>query len=152
VSQSKRLFPMSLLGFVVAAALVLLVGLVFFAPSNTATAGALSADQVAKRLAPVASLEFAASGPAHALRSGEVVYSGLCVACHGTGAAGAPKLGDKAAWKARIAQGYQTLVKHATEGYKGMPAKGGGADLDPQEVARAVAWIADQGGAGFKEP
>jgi len=66
--------------------------------------------------------------------------------------AGAPKAGDKKAWAPRIAQGYDTLVKHATEGYKGMPPKGGGADLDPQEVARAVAWMANQGGASFKEP
>lgn len=152
MSQSKRIFPLSLLGFVAVAVLVLVLGLAFFAPSSTASAGALSEAAVAARLAPVATVEFASSAPAHALRGGKDVYAGLCVACHGAGVAGAPKLGDKGAWKARIAQGYDTLVKHATEGYKGMPAKGGGADLDPQEVARAVAWIADQGGASFKEP
>jgi len=152
MSQSKRIFPLSLLGFVVAAFLVLIVGLVFFAPSSTAAAGSMTADAIAARLAPVARLDLASSAQAHALRGGEAVYSGLCVACHATGAAGSPKLGDKAAWKARIAQGFDTLVKHATEGYKGMPPKGGGTDLDPQEVARAVAWMADRGGASFKEP
>lgn len=52
-------------------------------------------------------------------------YQASCFACHGTGAAGAPKLGDKAAWKARIAQGKSTLYSHSIDGFKGMPPKGG---------------------------
>ncbi|VAW90960.1 hypothetical protein MNBD_GAMMA23-1566 [hydrothermal vent metagenome] len=52
-------------------------------------------------------------------------YQASCFACHGTGAAGAPVLGDKAVWKARIAQGKSTLYKHAIVGFKGMPPKGG---------------------------
>jgi len=113
----------------------------------------MTPDAIAARLAPVGRLEFASIGtPARTLKDGEAVYAGLCVACHGSGAAGAPKLGDKKAWRPRIAQGLETLIKHATEGYKAMPPKGGGADLDPVEVARAVAWMADQGGANFKAP
>ena len=75
-------------------------------------------------------------------------YQTACFACHGTGAAGAPKLGDKAAWKPRLAQGLATLEKHAIEGYKGktgfMPAKGGRADLSDAVVKAAVKYIADQ--------
>jgi cytochrome c5 len=152
MTPSKRLFPLYLLGFVAVAVLVLVVGLLFFAPSSTASPDKLTAPAIAARLAPVAGVELAGAGAAHTLKNGETVYGGLCIACHGTGAAGAPKLGDKAAWKARIAQGFDTLVKHATEGYKSMPAKGGGADLDAQEVARAVAFIANKAGASFKEP
>jgi cytochrome c5 len=152
MTPSKRIFPTSLLGFVAAAAAFLVVGLMFLAPSSSATADKMTAEAIATRLTPVASEEFASTGGPHTQKNGETVYSGLCVACHGTGVAGAPKFGDKAAWKTRIAQGFDTLVKHATEGYKGMPAKGGGADLDPQEVARAVAYMADKGGATFKEP
>ena len=152
MTASKRIFPTSLLGFVAAAAAFLVVGLVFLAPSSSASPDKITAEAIAARLTPVAREEFAAAGGPHTLKNGEAVYSGLCIACHGTGVAGAPKFGDHAAWKARIAQGYDTLVKHATEGYKGMPAKGGGADLDPQEVARAVAYMADRGGATFKEP
>jgi cytochrome c5 len=59
-----------------------------------------------------------------AAKSGESVYANACIACHGSGAAGAPKLGDKAAWAPRLAQGNATLVLHATQGFKGMPAKG----------------------------
>jgi cytochrome c5 len=75
-----------------------------------------------------------------------------CTACHATGAAASPKTGDTAAWTPRIKQGYDTLVKHAVEGFKAMPAKGGNADLDPIEVARGVVYMANQSGGKFKEP
>ena len=150
---SKQIFPSYLLWFVAAGVVVAVAGIFAFPPLRAKASADLSSDAISARLAPVARIEFTPSGAAtHALKSGEAVFSGLCVACHGAGVAGAPKVGDKKAWGPRIAQGFDTLVKHATEGYKGMPPKGGGADLDPQEVARAVAWMADQGGASFKEP
>jgi cytochrome c5 len=150
---SSRIVPQYLIGVVVAAIVVGLVGMLLFPPLRAKSSAELSADAVAARLAPVARVEVAGGGgAARVLKTGDAVYAGLCVACHGAGIAGAPKLGDKKAWGPRIAQGFDTLVKHATEGYKGMPPKGGGTDLDAQEVARAVAWMADQGGASFKEP
>lgn len=51
-------------------------------------------------------------------------YNKACVACHGSGAAGAPKTGDKAAWAPRLKQGEATLLAHVKNGYKAMPAKG----------------------------
>ncbi|MCK4709380.1 MAG: cytochrome c5 family protein, partial [Gammaproteobacteria bacterium] len=54
---------------------------------------------------------------------GKGTYQSACFACHGTGAAGSPKFGDKGAWKNRIAQGMGTLFDHAINGFKGMPAK-----------------------------
>lgn len=82
---------------------------------------------------------------AHAQGAGENTYKMACFACHGTGAAGAPKFGDKAAWKDRIAQGNDTLYKHAIEGYQGsagfMPAKGGRADLSDADVKAAVDYM-----------
>jgi cytochrome c5 len=86
------------------------------------------------------------------LQSGAAVYTAVCAACHTTGAAGAPKLGDAASWSARLAKGYDTLVKHAIQGIGAMPAKGGNPDLDDVEVARAVVYMANQSGAKFKEP
>ncbi len=86
------------------------------------------------------------------LQSGEAVYKATCAACHASGAAGAPKTGDAAAWSARIAQGYDMVLKHAIEGLRTMPAKGGNGDLDNVEVARAVVFMANQSGAKFKEP
>lgn len=82
---------------------------------------------------------------ANAEGAGEKTYKMACFACHGTGAAGAPKYADKAAWKDRIAQGNDTLYKHAIEGYQGktgfMPAKGGRADLSDADVKAAVDYM-----------
>jgi len=82
---------------------------------------------------------------AQANANGQQTYQQACFACHGTGAAGAPKLGDKAAWADRIAQGNDTLYKHAIEGFKGakgfMPAKGGRADLSDDAVKAAVDYM-----------
>ena len=77
--------------------------------------------------------------------SGEQVYNTVCFACHATGAAGAPKLEDKADWAPRIAQGEDTLVKHAIEGFQGqkgvMPPKGGRVDISDEAVKAAVEFM-----------
>lgn len=74
--------------------------------------------------------------------AGEGVFKKVCSMCHQTGAAGAPKLGDKSDWGPRIAQGKDTLYKHALEGFNGakgaMPAKGGNPSLSDDEVKSAV--------------
>ncbi|HEX9172926.1 MAG TPA: c-type cytochrome [Telluria sp.] len=109
---------------------------------------------VAQRLRPVADEGFNlvdANAP-RVLQSGQAVYTAICAACHTTGAAGAPKLGDASAWSARIAQGFDTLLKNAIHGIRAMPAKGGNPDLDDVEVARAVVYMANQSGAKFQEP
>ena len=72
---------------------------------------------------------------------GESVYKSSCMACHATGAAGAPKVGDTAAWKARIGQGMDTLLKHALEGFKAMPPRGGNASLSDEAVKAAVEYM-----------
>jgi len=85
-----------------------------------------------------------AGDPVH----GKVVYAGTCAACHAVGVAGAPKLGDNTAWAPRLAQGMDVLVDHATHGFQGkagvMPPKGGGMQLSDQDVADAVAYMAEQ--------
>ncbi|MCG6887308.1 MAG: c-type cytochrome [Proteobacteria bacterium] len=73
--------------------------------------------------------------------AGEKTYKMACFACHGTGAAGAPKFGDKAAWAPRIKQGMATLDEHAIKGFKAMPAKGGRSDLSDADVKAAVAYM-----------
>jgi cytochrome c5 len=75
-----------------------------------------------------------------------VIYGNLCGACHTSGAGGAPKL-EKAAWAARIAQGVDTLHKHAIEGFTGtegmMPAKGGNPSLTDEQVIATVDWMVE---------
>ncbi|MDP3785615.1 MAG: c-type cytochrome [Undibacterium sp.] len=113
-----------------------------------------SPEAIAARISPVANEGYTlidANAP-KVLQTGEAVYKAACLACHGTGAAGAPKFGDAAAWGTRIAQGYDKVLKNAVEGLRGMPAKGGNADLDDVEVARAVVYMANASGGKFKEP
>ena len=103
---------------------------------------------IAQRIKPVGEVTVASQvmnavvPVAQASADGKSVYSGKCAACHASGVAGAPKLGDKAAWTARIAQGNDTLYTHAIKGYQGkkgfMPAKGGFMDLSDAEVKAAV--------------
>lgn len=79
---------------------------------------------------------------------GKVIYDQLCGACHKSGAGGAPLITDKAAWAPRIAQGADTLIKHATEGFTGkagiMPARGGNPSLNDEQVKASVHWMIDQ--------
>jgi len=76
---------------------------------------------------------------------GKKVYDTACVVCHQTGVAGAPKIGDKAAWADRIAQGEATLAERAIKGFQGktgmMPPKGGRADLSDEDVKAAVSYM-----------
>lgn len=113
--------------------------------------------EVAARIGPVARVAVAgqdnsalapeAAAPAVAAEDlpGETVYNQACVACHGAGIAGAPALGDKAAWAPRIAQGMDTLHAHSIQGYQGkagyMPPKGGRTDLSDQSVINAVDYM-----------
>lgn len=77
-------------------------------------------------------------------RSGEDVYNAACMACHGTGAAGAPKIGDPAAWAERIAQGNDSLYEHAINGLNGMPAKGLCMDCSEEEIQVAVDFMVEK--------
>lgn len=80
----------------------------------------------------------ASAAGASGARSGEDVYSSKCATCHASGAAGAPKQGDVAAWGPRISKGNDTLYKHAIGGFNGMPAKGLCFDCSDDEIKAAV--------------
>lgn len=109
-----------------------------------------------ERIKPFATLDAVDPTVVVAEKSGQDVYGAACVACHGTGAMGAPRFENKGDWGPRIAQGFDTLLKHAIEGFTGkngtMPPRGGIADLKDGEVARAVAYMANSAGADFKAP
>ncbi len=110
------------------------------------------AAQIEERIKPVAMVEVGGDSGPHVEKSGEEVVKAACAACHAIGAMGSPKIGDKSAWGPRIAQGYKTLIKHATEGLRAMPARGGNPDLTDGEIASAVAYMANQAGAKFSAP
>lgn len=106
--------------------------------------------KVEENIKPVAVVEVAAADTgAKVEKSGEEVVKAGCAMCHAAGLMNAPKIGDKAQWEARIAQGYETLVKHAIDGIRTMPARGGNPALSDTEVAGAVKYMANAAGAGF---
>ena len=158
--QSFIRTPKQLIAVVAGFFLVIVIGIIllvsFVTTDKLEGAGteSLGEEAVAARLRPVAEEGFTlvdANAP-KVLQAGDAVYTAVCAACHSAGVAGAPKVGAAGDWTARLAQGYDTLVKHAIEGIRAMPAKGGNPDLDNLEVERAVVYMANQSGAKFKEP
>ncbi len=111
-------------------------------------------DAIAERLAPVGQLclqgqdcgtaaaPAAASGGGDEI-DGEGIYNNICMACHETGAAGAPVRADEAAWAERTEQGFATLLEHAINGIGAMPARGGNPNLSDEEMEAAVAYMVE---------
>ncbi len=149
IKNPKQLLWASIFAFVVP--VFIIIGLVHYVTSgNKPAAGAVNSEKaVAERLQKVGAVEIRdANRP---LKSGEDVYKAQCAACHATGAAGSPKFQDAAAWGPRIKTGFDALVNSALKG-KGAMAPQGGGDHSDVEVARAVAFMANAGGAKFDEP
>lgn len=156
VSISDRVFVKNfamLLGVLVAMTFVLFVLAQMVAaqlPTEDTAELLAKKDALAERISPVGQLVVAGgSGStggttqvASAAVDGKATYDTTCAVCHVAGVAGAPKLGDKAAWTPRIAQGIDTLYQHAINGFQGtvgfMPAKGGNASLADDAVKAAV--------------
>jgi len=153
IKTPRQLITVVILAFVVPVIVIILLA-IFVTGSKSGGAGsdAMTPEAVADRLMPVGTVALQQASGARALQGGEAVYKAACAVCHTAGVAGAPKTGDAGAWSTRLKQGFDTLVKHAVEGFKTMPAKGGNPDLDPVEVARAVAFMGNQSGGKFTEP
>jgi len=105
------------------------------APAGGTAVQAAPAAVAAAPAAPAAAPAKAASG------AGKSTYDSVCMACHSTGVAGAPKLGDKAAWAPRVKQGKDALYNSALKGKGAMPAKGGNASLSDDAVKAAVDYM-----------
>ncbi len=161
IKTPKQLLWTSFFAFVVP--VVIIMGLVAYVTSDSKPAGSSQAERfalggltaqdqergVAQRVAKVGTVEIRdANRP---LKSGEEVFNAQCAACHTTGAAGAPKLGDAGAWAARIKTGYEALLTSALKGKGAMGAQGGG-DFDDIEIGRAVVHLVNSAGAKFAVP
>jgi cytochrome c5 len=85
-------------------------------------------------------------------RSGKEVVEASCFACHGSGASGAPKIGDKQAWAKRTAQGLTSLTATALKGIRQMPPHGGNLNLTDNEIERAITYMVNQSGGNWTEP
>lgn len=152
IKTPKQLAWAVLLAFVVPVVIIiLLANYVSTAAKPAAGTGALDAQAVAERIAAVAHVEVKSANDASAMKTGEQVFQAQCSACHASGAAGAPKFGDAAAWGPRIKSGVEALLTSALKGKGNMGPQGGG-DFSDFEIQRAVVYMANNGGAKFDEP
>lgn len=152
IKTPKQLAWAVLFAFVVPVlVIILLANYVTTGSKPAAGTGALDPQAVAERIAPVAHVEVKDGNDTGALKTGEQVFQAQCSACHATGAAGAPKFGDAAAWGPRIKSGVEALLNSALKGKGNMGPQGGG-DFSEFEIQRAVVYMANAGGAKFDEP
>lgn len=148
-TSSNQTLRTVLLSFVLP--LVIVVGLVAgFLSSNKATTTSTGSEKaIAQRIQKVGVVAIREAN--REMKTGEQAFTAQCAACHATGAAGSPKVGDAGAWGPRIQTGFDSLLNSALKGKGNMGAQGGG-DLSDLEVARAVVYMANAGGAKFEEP
>ena len=149
IKTPKQLLLAVFLSFVVP--IFIIIGLVYYVTSaNKLAPGSTDTEKsIATRIQKVGSIEIRDAN--REMKTGEQVYKTQCVACHGAGAAGAPKFGDTGAWGARIKTGYDSLLNSALKGKGAMGAQSGG-DFDDFEIARAVVFMANAAGAKLAEP
>lgn len=161
IKNPKQLLLAVFFSFVVP--VFVIIGLVYYVVSGAKPAGSGEKDVlalsgvsqqaheqgVAARLSKIGTVEIRDAN--RALKVGEDVFKAQCTACHTSGAAGAPKLGDVGAWAPRIKTGFEALVNSALKGKGAMGPQGGG-DFEDLEIARAVVYMANAAGAKFAEP
>ena len=154
IQTPKQLIVVVVLAFAIPViGLIMLASVIVGTPNTSQDNPALREEVVAKRLQPVGQVAIAdANAPAGAAKSGEEVVKSTCMACHGPGVLGAPKIGDKASWAPHIKMGLEHLTHNAITGIKQMPPRGGNPSLTDLEIARAIVYMANQSGASFKEP
>ena len=150
--QFFKRFTVLSAGLAVMAVGLYAIAQVVVGPEQNETVTAMDDFSIAERIRPVGELKVSSTPVmdkiipvAHAANPGKSTYDSACMACHASGVAGAPKVGDKAAWKDRIAQGKNKLYSHSIKGFQGksgvMPAKGGNTSLSDANVKAAVDYM-----------
>lgn len=152
IKTPKQLITAVVAAFVVpVVVIIMLTNFVDFGQKAGAGSDGMSAEAVARRIQPIGSIEIKDASDASSLKTGEQVFQAQCTACHTSGAVGAPKLGDEAAWGPRIKTGYEALLTSALKGKGNMSPQGGG-DFSDLEIGRAVVYMANKGGGKLEEP
>lgn len=149
VKNPKQLLLAVFFSFVVP--VFAIIGLVQYVTSdNKPAAGAVNMEKALNaRIQKIGTIEIRDAN--RQLKSGEEVFKVQCTACHTSGAAGAPKFGDTAAWAPRVATGYEALLTSAVKGKNAMGPQGGG-DFEDLEIGRAVVYMANGSGGKLEEP
>lgn len=153
IKTPKQLITTIILAFVIPITVILLLIRLVTASSPLGVGSdAQSQEAVARRIQPVAGFSLVSATAETGEKTGEQVYAATCAACHGTGVAGAPTMGDNGQWAPLIAKGYDALLESAINGLNAMPPRGGNPSLSDLEVGRAVVHMANQSGGSFPEP
>ena len=152
IKTPRQLALAVIFAFVVPIAVIaLLASYVVAASRPAAGSDGLTDEAIAARIQPVGRVEVKDVSDPASLKTGEQVFAAQCGVCHIAGIANAPKVGDTTAWGPRIKTGYEALLNAALKG-KGTMGPQGGGDFSDLEVARAVVYMANRGGADFEEP
>jgi cytochrome c5 len=152
IRTPKQLIAVVVLAFVVPITIIVILATFASRVTPPAEPTAATEEAVARRIAPVGELAIAQPGDAPGQRSGKQVFAMNCAACHATGALDAPRVGDEARWAPLIKEGLERLTEAAIKGIGKMPPRGGDPTLTDEEIARAIAFMANQAGAKFVEP
>jgi cytochrome c5 len=152
IKTPKQLIIAVVLAFLVPVLVIIMLAQIATSGKRKPADSAAAEEAVAKRLKPVGEVVVAAAGGTQQLRDGKTVVESACAACHASGALNAPKIGDKAAWSKLAARGLDALTASAIKGVRQMPARGGNPDIPDIEIARAIAYMANQSGGNLKEP
>lgn len=152
IKTPKQLIAVVVFAFVVPVIVIILLA-TFVSRDTRPAAGSnlMTAEAVATRLQAVGRVEVKDMSDTGAAKTGEQVFTAQCSACHTAGVAGAPKVGDEAAWAPRIKTGYDALLASALKGKGAMGAQGGG-DFSELEIGRAVVYMANKSGGKLEEP
>ncbi|KMY86079.1 Cytochrome c5 [Candidatus Paraburkholderia calva] len=153
IKTPGQLIAAVIAGFGVPVAILILLA-VYVNNSTRTGAGTDIEQSVNARITPAAQVDIRDANAPRVYKTGEEVFKAVCSTCHASGTAGAPKFGDSGAWGPRISEGYDTLLHNALNGKGAMPARGGTNpdDYSDFEIARAVVYMANHGGASFAEP
>jgi len=149
VKNPKQLLMAVFFSFVIP--VFIIIGLVYYVTAQSKpAAGAVNIEKsIAQRIQKVGTVEVRDAN--REMKTGDEVYKAQCSLCHANGAAGAPKFGDAKSWAPRVKTGFDALWSSALKGKNAMGAQGGG-DYTDYEIARAVVYMANAGGAKFAEP
>ncbi|MGB5082631.1 MAG: c-type cytochrome, partial [Burkholderiales bacterium] len=144
IKTPRQLVTVVLLAFIVPIIVItLLAQLASSGRIHDEDSPAMSADEVGRRIKPVAEVSTAFGPGSKTVKSVEEVYKTVCMACHATGVANAPKFGDRRDWSRRVAKGQRALTRDAARGLGAMPPRGGAADLSDFEFEGAVVYMAN---------
>lgn len=151
IHTPRQLIIVVTLAFVIPVIVIFMLAAYVTTGARGGAGGGLSEQATLERIRPVAGFELRDASVPREMASGEHVYNTQCAACHTSGAAGAPKLGDKGDWSARLKQGFDALVTASLKGKGAMPPQAGG-EFSEFEIARAVHFMTAKVGGDFPEP